>query len=262
MGFLIAMILLSLGIGIITISLGIGLGGNIKKVKTSRTIVVVGQFFFFSGIFFLFCLLASKICHIHPTQSYNWFSGIWHGIFVIPNWIVSWFSDDVYFKAVNATNNYYVCWWISFILIWLGILESVRLNILAKFSIYYYKKQIIKSLNETGFPQNATDWMVRNKTCKILIEKLQLTKVKKKMYDQNATKWKIEALEIIANESLHISKIIESESLQNKLNDYSEFEGFEDYVQIGGNEFAKRVLIYNNKSKIIVKMENIYFNLI
>ena len=54
-----------------------------------------------------------SICPIIP---------IWHGMFAIPNWVVSWFTDDVYCKAPNSTTAYSVWWWISFVLAGLGII--------------------------------------------------------------------------------------------------------------------------------------------
>ncbi len=60
------------------------------------------------------------LCNIDPEESYCWYHGIWHGIFIIPNWIRSWFDSDVYCKAPIATTGYVIWWWIMLI----GIITS------------------------------------------------------------------------------------------------------------------------------------------
>lgn len=51
------------------------------------------------------------LCDIDPERTYYWYSGIWHGIFFVPNWIRSWFGDAIY-KAESYTTAYNVFWWI------------------------------------------------------------------------------------------------------------------------------------------------------
>lgn len=51
------------------------------------------------------------LCDINPDETYTWYSGIWHGMFFVPNLIRSWFSDALY-KAENYTPAYNVFWWI------------------------------------------------------------------------------------------------------------------------------------------------------
>ncbi len=63
----------------------------------------------------LTCLLAAWLCDIDPEKTYTWYSGMWHGLFCIPNWIRSFFSDDVLCKANNYTTAYNVWWWIVFL---------------------------------------------------------------------------------------------------------------------------------------------------
>jgi hypothetical protein len=105
-------------------SLSVGAGIEIfeEKGDSLGIILSIGAIIFYIGIFLAFCLLSTKICFINPDKTYSWYSGIWHGIFVIPHWIVSWFSDDIYCKAPNSTTAYSIWWWISFIFIGLGIL--------------------------------------------------------------------------------------------------------------------------------------------
>lgn len=72
-------------------------------------------------VFFLL-LLSRWLCDIDPNECYVWYHGIWHGLFVIPNWIISLFDHDVLCKANEYTTGYNIWWWI--VLIWevLGLL--------------------------------------------------------------------------------------------------------------------------------------------
>lgn len=68
------------------------------------------------------CVLASWLCDIEPNEHYSWYSGIWHGLFCIPNWIRSFFDSDVLCKANTYTTWYNIWWWITFVWTLLGIL--------------------------------------------------------------------------------------------------------------------------------------------
>lgn len=57
------------------------------------------------------CFIGWLFCDIDPDESYTWYSGIWHGMFFVPNLIRSWFSDALY-KAEDYTSAYNVFWWI------------------------------------------------------------------------------------------------------------------------------------------------------
>jgi hypothetical protein len=119
---LIVVILTCLIIGFATsLSVGAGLEMFEKKEGSLSIISLIGFIIFYIGIFFMFCLLTSQICDINPDKSYSWYSGILHGIFVIPNWIVSLFSDDFYCKAPKSTIGYSIWWWITFIFIGMNI---------------------------------------------------------------------------------------------------------------------------------------------
>lgn len=102
------------------------IGGGIEifeeKVASLVTLMSIGAMFFYIGMFLAFCLLSTTICYISPDKTYTWYSGIWHGIFVIPNWVVTWFSAETYCKAPNSTTAYSIWWWVSFIFVGLGIL--------------------------------------------------------------------------------------------------------------------------------------------
>jgi hypothetical protein len=61
------------------------------------------------------------LCNIDAAKEYAWYSGIWHGMFFIPNLIRSWFSDALY-KAEFYTTAYNVFYWIFSILSVIGFL--------------------------------------------------------------------------------------------------------------------------------------------
>ena len=46
-------------------------------------------------------------CDIDSDKYYTWYSGIWHGLFFIPNLLRSWFGDALY-KANNYSTAYNV----------------------------------------------------------------------------------------------------------------------------------------------------------
>lgn len=123
LGIFMSIMLTCLTIGINS-SLSVGAGVEIYEEKGNilGILAIIGTVIFYLGIFLAFCLLTVKICYINPDKTYSWLSGIWHGLFVIPHWIMSWFSDDIYCKAPNSTTAYSVWWWISFIFSGLGLI--------------------------------------------------------------------------------------------------------------------------------------------
>lgn len=56
-------------------------------------------------------LIGWFLCDIDPDKTYTWYSGIWHGLFFIPNLIRSWFTDALY-KAETYTTAYNILWWV------------------------------------------------------------------------------------------------------------------------------------------------------
>lgn len=81
-------------------------------------VIIVEIVYFLMGIF---------LCDINPSETYTWFSGIWHGFFFPIRWIMSFFNDDFLYKAVRSTTGYdifYVIFTIISIVIcivWSGI---------------------------------------------------------------------------------------------------------------------------------------------
>lgn len=107
--------LLTLGISSSIIA---GAGANVLEEKQDKlvNIVLIGAIVFYIGIFLVLCLFSISLTNINPEKTYSWYHGIWHGIFIIPNWIVSLFSEHVFVKAPKSTTAYSVFWWI--ILAW------------------------------------------------------------------------------------------------------------------------------------------------
>ena len=58
------------------------------------------------------CLLAMWICNIEPGVKYDWLGGIWHGIFVVPNFIRHIISHKVLIKADIGTEAYNILFWL------------------------------------------------------------------------------------------------------------------------------------------------------
>lgn len=69
----------------------------------------------------VYCFLGWLLCDINPGEKYTWFSGIWHGMFFVPNLLRSWFTDALY-KAEVYTTAYNVFFWIFSILDVIGTL--------------------------------------------------------------------------------------------------------------------------------------------
>ena len=52
---------------------------------------------------------------IEGGKEYGWFAGIFHGGWVVPNYIISLFVNNYYIKAPLHTAAYNVFWWITFV---------------------------------------------------------------------------------------------------------------------------------------------------
>ncbi len=68
------------------------------------------------------CFIASLVCDINPERTYSWYSGIWHGVFFIPNLLRHFFDSAILYKANFYTTAYNVWWWIVVSGIALGII--------------------------------------------------------------------------------------------------------------------------------------------
>lgn len=83
---------------------------------------IVGVVLFIAIGLGITCAIAAWLCDIEPNKTYTWYSGMWHGLFCIPNWIRSLFYSDVLCKANNYTTAYNIWWWIMFIWTLLSII--------------------------------------------------------------------------------------------------------------------------------------------
>jgi hypothetical protein len=99
------------------------MGSGIELEKNEKLffyISFIGPILFYIGVFMVFCMLSTKIANVNPSKEYSWYAGIWHGLFAIPKWVVSWFTEGIYFKSSNSGSAYNIFWWITFILVLLG----------------------------------------------------------------------------------------------------------------------------------------------
>ena len=69
----------------------------------------------------VYCLAGWLFCDIDPTNHYEWYHGIWHGLFFVANFVRSFFMNCVY-KASDYTTAYNVFYWIFSISSVLGAL--------------------------------------------------------------------------------------------------------------------------------------------
>jgi hypothetical protein len=75
----------------------------------------------FIFIILFYCVVGWLFCDIDPVKEYTWYSGIWHGLFFVVNFVRSWFTDALY-KAESYTTAYNIFYWIFSILSVLGFL--------------------------------------------------------------------------------------------------------------------------------------------
>lgn len=68
-----------------------------------RIVIGVLVYMFFGYLF----------CDINTAETYSWYSGIWHGMFFIPNLLRHCFNSDILYKANDYTAAYNIWWWIS-----------------------------------------------------------------------------------------------------------------------------------------------------
>ena len=113
-GILLGLIITALTLGM-TLNLVYSMTVDDSMESRLDFLILIGQIIFYVGLAFLSCFLTLKICLIMPSKDYNMFSGLWHGIFAIPNWVLSWFLDDHYCKAPSQTFAYSIFWWIGLI---------------------------------------------------------------------------------------------------------------------------------------------------
>lgn len=65
---------------------------------------------------FIGCIAAYFLCDVQADIEYTWYSGIWHGLFLIPNLILSFLFDGILVKAEISTSGYTFFWWVTVII--------------------------------------------------------------------------------------------------------------------------------------------------
>lgn len=83
--------------------------------------------FLFNSFLFGFCLpivvalaieigIAWLICNIDSSDTYSWISGVFHGLFVVPNFVRHLFDEDILYIAEYHTTAYTIFYWLTAIL--------------------------------------------------------------------------------------------------------------------------------------------------
>lgn len=68
--------------------------------------------------------LAWLVCDIDPAKEYTWYSGLWQGLFFIPNLIRHLLGIGLY-KAIHFTTGYTICYWGCAALSCISLITSV-----------------------------------------------------------------------------------------------------------------------------------------
>lgn len=91
-----------------------------NKLKAVSTLFGFGVLFLLAWIF-----------DILPLKEYGWFAGLFHGGWLVPNYVFSWFDADVLTKAPIHTKAYNVCWWIGCITgIWYFVVNFIGMLVM------------------------------------------------------------------------------------------------------------------------------------
>ncbi len=75
----------------------------------------------------LWMLISYWLCDITPNETYSWYSGIWHGMFFVPNFLRSLHSNTLY-KAEYYTTAYNIWWWSSTIVLTISFIFGEKGN--------------------------------------------------------------------------------------------------------------------------------------
>lgn len=71
----------------------------------------------------IFCIIAYFTANISYSKEYSWYMGIWHAIFVVPNFLLHCFYDsNILYYAGLHTTAYSIFFWLVFII---GIIPSI-----------------------------------------------------------------------------------------------------------------------------------------
>lgn len=59
--------------------------------------------------YLLLGMLSYFVCRVDPYAPADWLSGVWHGLFFVPNMFFNWFiTSKVHYYSENGTFFYYV----------------------------------------------------------------------------------------------------------------------------------------------------------
>jgi len=72
-------------------------------------------------------VIACFLCRINPAIEAGWLRGLWHGMNLVPNWILSFFDDRLVQAPLHST-AYSVFWWLSAIsTIYVWVVNIIKL---------------------------------------------------------------------------------------------------------------------------------------
>ncbi|MBQ9312847.1 MAG: SH3 domain-containing protein [Bacteroidales bacterium] len=118
-------------IGVI-ITGSIAVASHFDKEDTKKLSLII-----YPIIGFVFAFIMCFIFPIYPETTYVWWEGMFHGGWLLPNWIISLFSDNWSYKAPLHTSAYNIWWWISAVL---GVCTDIRLIISIISNIRYFSE--------------------------------------------------------------------------------------------------------------------------
>lgn len=75
----------------------------------------------------VFCAAAYFLCDITPGVEHGWLSGFWHGIFVIPNYILHFINPEILIYSEQPSSLYPIFFGIGFAMVGLiiGIIKII-----------------------------------------------------------------------------------------------------------------------------------------
>lgn len=110
----------------------------IKKTLNCTYTAIISLGFGLGVVFIPGIIFAYFFCNIDANETYDWFWGIWHGLFALPNIVRCKFNDDVLFIANNHTTAYVVSYWLALLTtIIKAFIDLVKLTIIDVITEWY-----------------------------------------------------------------------------------------------------------------------------
>lgn len=89
----------------------------------------------------IFCVIAYFIASISEYKEYSWYMGIWHALFVVPNFLLHCFYDsNILYYAKEHTTAYGIFFWLVFVIgIIPGIIRYLKEVLVSILKGWFYK---------------------------------------------------------------------------------------------------------------------------